>query len=114
MVMIPKPTPAYRSRGFLDFAVHTMRDCCVCGDRALEAHHYGPKGMGQKGSDLILAPLCRKCHTRLQGKRALAFERSGDLETYVALLEANRDLLAGYVAQLETKDSGRMVSTFLD
>jgi hypothetical protein len=69
--------------------------------------------MGQKGSDLVIAPLCRKCHTRLQGKRALAFRRSGDLETYVALLEANRDLLAGYVAHLETKDGGRMVDSFL-
>ena len=102
--MIEKPKPAYRSRGFLDFVVHTMRVCCVCEDLALEAHHFGSdKGMGQKASDLVVAPLCRRCHTRLQGKRALAFRRSGDLEIYVTLLEANRDLLAGYIAHLESE-----------
>jgi len=101
--VIPKPKPAYRSRGFLDFVVHTMRVCSVCEDLALEAHHFGPHGMARKGSDLILAPLCRKHHAQLQGKRALAFRRSGDLETYVALLEANRDLLAEYVEHLEGK-----------
>jgi len=112
--MIPKPVPAYRSRGFLAWAKREARLCAVCGGPAEELHHMGERGLGQKGSDLVIAPLCRKHHTQLQGKRALAFRRSGDLEIYVALLEANRDLLAGYVAHLETKDSGRMVSTFLE
>jgi hypothetical protein len=111
--MILKPTPAYRSRGFLAWAKREARLCAACGGPAEELHHMGSHGLSQKGSDLVIVPLCRKCHTRLQGKRALAFRRSGDLETYVALLEANCDLLAGYVAYLETKDSGRMVDSFL-
>jgi len=111
--MIPKPQPAYRSRAFLTWAKREVTTCAVCPERADELHHFGPKGMGQKGSDLIVAPLCRKHHTSLQGKRALAFARSGDLETYVKLLEANRDLLEGYIAFLESRERGRMVDSFI-
>ena len=37
--------------------------CIVCGsDRAIEASHTGPHGLGQKSSDYSAVPLCIKHH----------------------------------------------------
>jgi hypothetical protein len=37
--------------------------CIVCGSyRLVEAAHFGPRGIGQKSSDLDALPLCLRCH----------------------------------------------------
>jgi hypothetical protein len=102
---LTKPLKPYRSRRFLEWAKRQGGCCCICQESpaTTQLHHYGPKGMGQKGSDLLIAQVCRGHHEALQGKRALAFRRNGDLESYVALLEDNVDLLAGYVVELEAR-----------
>lgn len=57
----PKPAPPGRSRSYLAL-VRGM--CCTgCGASGpCEAHHWGPRGMGQKASDFRTVPLCVSCH----------------------------------------------------
>ena len=67
--MIPKIKP-YRNPAYLAF-IRTL-DCCECGYPAqlynTEAHHVITGGMGTKGPDNIVVPLCsflaRGCHNR--------------------------------------------------
>lgn len=37
--------------------------CAACGTpHSIEAHHEGPRGLGQKTSDWLAVPLCTRCH----------------------------------------------------
>ena len=57
--------------------------------------------MGQKATDLMVARVCQGCHQQVQGKRALAFRRNKDWETWIALQSDAMELLTGYVEHLE-------------
>lgn len=51
----------FRSPRYLKF-IRSL-PCCVCGrTRSIEAAHVGPRGMGQKCSDLETIPLCALHH----------------------------------------------------
>lgn len=52
----PHKAPAY-------LAFVREQDCCWCQHAApSDAHHFGPRGIGQKADDLHAVPLCTKCH----------------------------------------------------
>jgi hypothetical protein len=56
-----KPTAPRRSKAYLAY-VRRM-DCCNCGAPGpSDPHHEGKRGVGQKTSDLLTAPLDRRCH----------------------------------------------------
>lgn len=38
--------------------------CLVCGVRPIQAHHAGPRGLGQKAPDRLAVPLCWHHHAR--------------------------------------------------
>ena len=79
----PRPPSPLRSRAFLDFV--RRHPCCACpapadfpdplieeeADLAVDAHHQGPRGVGQKTDDLRAVPLCRRCHDGLHDTGAL-------------------------------------------
>ena len=60
IVSRPKAPKKTRCRTYLDFV--RSHPCCACGANADEAHHFGPRGMGEKCSDLLAVPLCKKHH----------------------------------------------------
>jgi hypothetical protein len=95
----------YRSRDFLAWAKQQPAPCAICRDNpGTELHHLGAHGMGQKGSDLIVARVCRKCHGEVQGLTTGAPYRwiaAGKLAELADLLTDNNALLAGYVQHLE-------------
>ena len=113
----------YKSRAFLQWAKGQGGACCICGDNGRELYHIGDHGMGQKGSDLLVARVCRKCHEYVQGKRRIAFERMdesiipnrsrlhvapsimGGLGTWADLQADALELLAGYVEHLEARNA---------
>lgn len=100
---IPKAR-RYESRAFLTFAKEQGGYCCLCwpmNEPADELHHWGEKGMGQKGHDYEVARLCRKCHERMQGKRKHYFCRTADYETLAAMQEDSLELLMAWTADLE-------------
>jgi hypothetical protein len=95
----------YRSRDFLAWAKQQPAPCAICRNKqGEELHHYGAHGMGQKGSDLIVAHLCRTCHGEVQGLttgspyRWIAAEKLPQLGD---VLTDTVNLLAGYVQHLE-------------
>jgi hypothetical protein len=56
-----KPSKPERNPQYLRFI--RMFPCVCCGaNRNIEAAHFGPRGLGQKSSDLTALPLCRWCH----------------------------------------------------
>lgn len=59
--------------------------------------------MGQKATDLLACRTCRGCHSRVQGKHQIAFERLDDTDTYINILKDGLELLCGYVEHLESK-----------
>ena len=101
--------PGVKDRAFLAWAKAQGGRCCVCAriecvdGPADELHHYGPKGMAQRGSDRMVARVCLRHHAKYQGKRRIGFLRAGEAEVYAALLEDNVTLLAGYVGELQRR-----------
>jgi hypothetical protein len=100
-----------RDRNFLLWAKQQGGQCCVCwrlaGERVpgVELHHFSSdKGMGTKGSDHVVARVCRKCHDNVQGKRRIAFMREGQFETLTALQEDAIELLSGFIGHLTSKE----------
>lgn len=106
--MIEKPK-RYRSPEFLEWSKRQVSYCCVCRAKlGNELHHFGPAGMGQKGSDLLVARVCSDCHrgkNSIQGKRRIGFERIGKLDTWCDILEDCIELLTSYIANLEIRFS---------
>ena len=96
----------YINRGFLRWAKEQGGICCVCrwtkGEftPADELHHWGDKGTGQKSHDYQVARVCKPCHDRIQGKRRIAFLRTGDMETLAALTTDSLDLLMAYTESM--------------
>ena len=92
----------HRSKAYLSWAKHQHGTCCICGQRRVEQlHHFGSKGIGQKCSDLLVCRVCEPCHSRIQGKRRIAFERRGELDVWADMLEDALLLLEQYTAALE-------------
>lgn len=57
---VPK-TPPLRNDVYLVFV--REKACCGCGaPPPSDAHHFGPRGAGQKTDDYRTIPLCRDCH----------------------------------------------------
>ncbi len=86
-----------RSENYLEHV--RVRPCCVCGAPGpSEPHHFGPRGVGQKCSDLRTVPLCSAlngCHDQFHqsacflrvGYDTPALARLYLVETQVSLLE---------------------------
>lgn len=95
----------FTSRAFLAFAHAQAPECAVCrwtrGERvpAEELHHYGDKAMGTRSDDTWVAPLCRACHHRYQGKRFLGFVRANEYEVLAAMQRGNIELLTAYIRE---------------
>lgn len=67
---VPKPRAPLCSLDFL--AAVRGSPCCACRRPGpSEAHHYGPRGVGQKADDLRAVPLCRACHDHLHARGEL-------------------------------------------
>jgi len=49
-----------RDQDYLEW-IHTL-PCLCCGRGPVEAHHFGPRGLGQKVSDRSTIPLCPEHH----------------------------------------------------
>ncbi len=94
----------YRSRDFLAWAKRYAAPCAICRDKpGSELHHYGAHGMSQKGSDLIVAHVCRECHGNIQGLTlgSARWVLNGKLAELADLQSDTIALLAGYVQELE-------------
>lgn len=101
--------PRHKSREFLQWAKRRGGICCVCGSaECVELHHWGPRPMGRKCSDLFVARLCREHHEQLAGKRFQAFSRGDDLETYCDLLHDNLALLHDWAILLEARTARKI------
>lgn len=87
----PARNAPMRSPAFLAFV--RQHPCAICGAAGpSEAHHYGPRGMGQKTDDLRCVPLCRRCHDQWHTKGA-----PPALDVLVRVLERNTDLLIAWL-----------------
>jgi hypothetical protein len=84
----PKPPAPRRSKSYLAFV--RKLDCCNCGTPGpSDPHHEGKRGVGQKTSDMLVVPLCRRCHSIytdenqlprcVDGKDRGRFDREGSL-----------------------------------
>lgn len=80
-----KPT---RSKRYLDHVRAHACARCHAPPRS-EAHHYGPRGLGQKCSDMLTVPLCRSCHQWV--------EDGGEKSMEVDLLRAQVALLVEWI-----------------
>lgn len=67
--------------------------------RADHLHHWGDKGIGQKGSDHEVARVCEACHRREQGKRRIAYMRRDEFEKMEIFVKDALDLLSEYVSE---------------
>jgi hypothetical protein len=105
--MIPK-TMRHRDRAFLSWAKGQGGACCLClrlrGEvvPGVELHHWGEKGMAQKGDDYRVARLCGPCHREQQGRRRMAYLRRDEMDVLEALTADALDLVIGFL-QLEKK-----------
>jgi hypothetical protein len=66
---------------------------------AIELHHFGDKGVAQKGSPYLIARVCLDCHAQYQGKRRIAFLREGQLAVLEAMEADALALLTRYVEE---------------
>ena len=66
----PKPPAPRRSKAYLAFV--RKLDCCNCGTPGpSDPHHEGKRGVGQKTSDMLVVPLCRRCHSAITDENQL-------------------------------------------
>ncbi len=92
---VPKPRRRARSGEYLDFVRGWA--CCGCGvPGPSEAHHVGPRGVGQKADDFGAVPLCRDCHQHITDTNCLpGRDRT---QTEMVILRFSRDLLVEWCA----------------
>lgn len=92
----------HRSKAYLGWARLQHGPCCVCRQHKFQQlHHFGAKGIGQKCSDLLVCRVCEPCHSRIQGKRRLAFERRKEMDVWADMLEDALLLLEQYLIEIE-------------
>lgn len=95
---------AMRDLAYLEFI--RRRPCAFCGSGATEPHHsmkrlrgISEAGLGQKGSDYLAIPVCRRCHDRIH---------FGQLSpTREELLQLVVTYLIGYLTELR-RSSGAL------
>lgn len=94
-----KPSPAQfkappvRDAKYLDHV--RRRPCCICAaPPPSDAHHYGPRGFGQKTDDRRTVPLCRPCHDVWHARRGCPPYTS--VETQREFYRAQVDALLAY------------------
>ena len=91
---LPKPEPPLRSRPYLDWV--RAKPCSSCtADGPSDPHHYGHRGIGQKASDLLVVPLCRRCHDHFHDHRMLP--GTSLIQTRVFLLATQVSLLSDWI-----------------
>lgn len=72
-------------------------DCAFCGAPApSEAHHFGPRAVGQKTDDYRTVPACQKCHAAKHDKPLDPFTR-------LRVIQAQVDTLVRYLRIVEQK-----------
>jgi hypothetical protein len=89
----------FRSSVYLSWARSQGGKCCLCGAQADELHHFGRRGMGRKGSDLMVARVCRECHARVQGLGTVSADRSGRTSEMMSLQADALELANMYLAE---------------
>ena len=102
----PKPPAPRRSKSYLAFV--RKLDCCNCGTPGpSDPHHEGKRGVGQKTSDMLVVPLCRRCHSAITDENQLPQCVDGkdrgrfDRETSLRILHgAQVDLLTTVLERL--------------
>jgi hypothetical protein len=103
---VPKPPKPMRDAAYLAFV--RERDCCArdgvftsC-DGPIEAHHFGPRGMGQKADDWYAVPLCQYCHRHFHDHGQLPHLNRADTEDLFAA--AQRELLLEWLGCAKDKE----------
>jgi hypothetical protein len=90
---------------YLAWAKSKPGTCCVCRQQpGAELHHFGPRGLGQKGDDFLVARLCPDCHRKEQGKREAQYMRDGRADVWARIQGDALALLTGYVRELTAKN----------
>lgn len=93
---VPRPRPRYRSGAYLDYV--RAWACCACGAPSpSEAHHVGPRGIGQKADDFGAVPLCTACHRHVTDSATLP--HLDKAQTEVAILRVQVGLLTEWAGQ---------------
>lgn len=104
-----KAAPKARDEEYLGF-VRTY-PCCACGKSSAqsEAHHFGPRGMGEKCSDYFAVPLCATCHR--------CFHDEGKIECEVLMQRVRDHALADdpphWLARLVTEHAFHLAQATL-
>lgn len=58
--------------------------CVICGKRDdIQVHHTETGGIGLKGSDYSVIPLCPVCHSRMETKKGKGIFAEGEVEGLV-------------------------------
>ena len=88
------------SREYLKWAKQQGGNCCVCryaqdnpGVPGVELYDIGESGMGRKGSDYMVARVCKQHHRAVEGKRWVQHQRAQTLPVWAALNEDALKLL---------------------
>ena len=78
-------------------------DCCSCvRGTPIEAHHFGPGGMGLKADDFHAVPLCRGCHRYFHDTGFLP--GSNRIETVSTFYETQARLLVAWLRRERASD----------
>jgi hypothetical protein len=84
-----RPIKPVRDREYLSYI--RQFHCVGCGTLTMprEAMHTGPRGLGQKASDLDALPGCRKCHEVLHaiGPKKFQYARNIDFLALTKLFQ---------------------------
>lgn len=99
---VDKPRPRIRDRSYMAFV--RSHACVSCGnEEGIEAHHWGPRGVGQKCDDVLCVALCMACHGAFHAKNALPGQTRA--ETEVTLLRAQVSHLVEWIAERKLADA---------
>jgi len=65
--------------------------CSVCSRSwgGIEAHHFGPRGLAQKTSDLNAIPLCRNHHREVHKLGPIKFQEQHKLDIPFLIVQLN-------------------------
>ena len=64
--------------------------CCLCGAREVSPHHIFGSVHGMKSADLFTAPLCLRCHERIQ---AMPLDSDGNVACLLVWVGLVREYL---------------------
>lgn len=96
---VPKPRGRLRSGAYLDHV--RALPCCSCGAPGpSDPHHWSHsrrRGVGTKLDDLLVVPLCRRCHDLWHAKGTLPGRTK--VESALCLLDAQVGCLVDYLAE---------------